>query len=132
MGAPLVADIESTVEEDEVDLKEGTANDTDRRKRRESQRRTRPESSWEDRALAVERVPPANVPAFGPGGDLPMDARTKAMIDALDDIQIAQRRLEAKKKKEALALEDLTIVKVEEELQRRKLEERRRPSPLEE
>ena len=45
--------------------------------------------TWEERALAVERVPPANVPAWGPTGDLGIDARTKALQDVLQDIATA-------------------------------------------
>jgi hypothetical protein len=75
------------------------------------QSRTR-ERTWEERALAVEQVPPADIVAWGPSGELGMDARTKAILDALEDTQTARQKLEAKEKKEALAREDITILKV--------------------
>jgi len=68
--------------------------------------------SWQERALAVERVPPADIPGWGPSGELPMDGRTKAIMDALEDIQTARQKLEGREKKEALAKEDITILKV--------------------
>jgi hypothetical protein len=74
--------------------------------------RSKRERSWEERALAAERVPPANVPAWGPSGELGIDARSKAILDALEDVQTARRKLESRKKKEALAREDITILKV--------------------
>lgn len=70
------------------------------------------ELTWEERALAVERVPPADIPGWGPSGELPFDARTKAIMDALEDIQIARQKLEASEKKEVLAKEEITILKV--------------------
>jgi hypothetical protein len=75
--------------------------------------RTR-EKSWEERALAVERVPPANMAAWGPSGELPssIDARTKGIMDALDDIQRSEQKLTSKKKKESLAREDIGILRV--------------------
>lgn len=75
-------------------------------------KRKRKEKSWEERALAVERVPPAGIPAWGPSGEMPCDARTKAIMDALEDIQIARHKLEKRLKKEALAEEEITILKV--------------------
>jgi hypothetical protein len=43
--------------------------------------------SWEARAIAVEKVPPADVPAWGPTGEIVgMDARTKSISDALEDL----------------------------------------------
>jgi hypothetical protein len=70
------------------------------------------EKSWEERSLAVERVPPADIPGWGPSGELSYDARTKAIVDALEDIQTATQKLKAKEKKEALAREEITILKV--------------------
>ena len=68
--------------------------------------------SWEERSIAMERIPPSDVPAWGPSGDLGMDARMKATIDALQDIQEAKYRLEQKIKREQQALDDITILKV--------------------
>lgn len=70
------------------------------------------EKTWEERSLAVERVPPADIPAWGPSGELPYDARAKAIVDALEDIQTAKLKLEKKEKKETLAREEITILKV--------------------
>jgi hypothetical protein len=67
--------------------------------------------SKDERALAWERVPP-NVPAWGPTGDLGMDALTRAYLDATDDIREAQYRLEQRKKQEQKAKDDITILKV--------------------
>jgi hypothetical protein len=74
--------------------------------------RQKREKSWEERSLAVERVPPADIPAWGPSGELSYDARTKAIIDALEDIQTAKQKVKGKEKKEALAMEEITILKV--------------------
>jgi hypothetical protein len=68
--------------------------------------------SKDERALAWERVPPPNVPAWGPTGDLDMDALTRAYLDATDDIREAQYRLEQRKKQEQQAKDDITILKV--------------------
>jgi chromosome segregation ATPase len=54
-----------------------------------------------------------------------MDGRTKAILDALEDIQTARQKLEAREKREALAKEEITILKVDAELQRRQLEDAR-------
>ncbi|CAJ1943082.1 unnamed protein product [Cylindrotheca closterium] len=83
--------------------------------------RKRKEKTWEERSLAVERVPPAGISAWGPSGEMPCDARTKAIMDALEDIQTARQKLERRLKKEALAKEEIMILKVDAELQRRKL-----------
>jgi len=77
-----------------------------------NERRSIKEKSWEERALDIERVPPAGVPAWGASGELDMDARTKAIMDALEDVQTASSQLEAKQKREALAREDITVLKV--------------------
>ena len=69
------------------------------------------ERSWEERAIAAERVPPI-VPAWGPSGALGIDARTKAIQDALEDVQTARQKVETKEKKEITARENITILKV--------------------
>lgn len=86
----------------------------DRRQHEEDQGRKhrRPERTWEERALAVERVPPQAIPAWGPSGGLGIDARSIAVLDAIEDIQTARQKLEVKEKKEALAREEITILKV--------------------
>jgi hypothetical protein len=77
--------------------------------------------SWEERALAVERVPPAGIPAWGPTGDLGMDVRTKAISDALEDIIGATREGTEKELKVEQAREDVAILKVDAELERKRL-----------
>jgi hypothetical protein len=110
--SPLVADIDTTAEVIATDSA-ASKNNKNAANVQDTERKSRSrESSWEERALAVERVPPADIPAWGPTGELPVDARAKAIMDALDDIQVAKRKVEAKKKKEDLAREDVTILKV--------------------
>lgn len=119
-----VLDISSpnaTEETPQSPINEGTSTDAEGWTEPSSGIRKR-ERTWEERALAVEQVPPDDTPAWGPSGELPYDARTKAIMDALEDVQTARRKLDAKEKKEALAREEITILKVEAELERRKLE----------
>jgi hypothetical protein len=77
--------------------------------------------SWEERALAVERVPPAGIPACGPTGDLGMDVRTKAISDALEDTIGATSEVTEKESKVEQAREDVAILKVDAELERKRL-----------
>jgi len=80
-----------------------------------------PRLTWEERALAVERVPPANVPAWGPTGDLGVDARAKALQDALEDIQMAQQRVEERRQQVAALKDDMAVLRVDAELERQRL-----------
>jgi len=97
--------------------------DNDDMNKEESVGRQR-ELTWEERALAVERVPPADIPAWGPSGEIPnMDGRTKAILDALEDLQLARQKLERREKRVIFAKEEITILKVDAELQRRQLNE---------
>jgi DNA-directed RNA polymerase subunit delta len=95
---------------------------------REGEQRStrRKEQTWEERAMAVERVPPASVAAWGPTGELPMTARMKAIVDALQDIATARRKLDSRIKREILARDEVTILKVDAERQRLKIEESQR------
>ena len=79
------------------------------------------ERSWEERQIAMERVPPLDIKAWGPSGELPMSAREKAFVDAQEDIETARRKLNVMKKKESVAKEEITILKVDAERQRLKL-----------
>jgi len=79
------------------------------------------ERSWEERQIAMERVPPVDVKAWGPSGELPMSAREKAFMDALEDIETARRNLNLMKKKECEAKEEITILKIDAERQRLRL-----------
>lgn len=83
------------------------------------------ELSWEERALAIERVPPADVAAWGPTGALEYDARTKAVMDALEDTATAKERVENRKKRVAELREEMTILRIDSELQKKRLRESR-------
>eukprot|EP00531_Pseudo-nitzschia_arenysensis_P014681 CAMPEP_0116115084 /NCGR_PEP_ID=MMETSP0329-20121206/320_1 /TAXON_ID=697910 /ORGANISM="Pseudo-nitzschia arenysensis, Strain B593" /LENGTH=623 /DNA_ID=CAMNT_0003608497 /DNA_START=207 /DNA_END=2079 /DNA_ORIENTATION=- len=108
-------------ETDDSDIPESKrrqlALDTDERKSRKKER------SWEERQIAMERVPPIDVVAWGPSGELPMSAREKAFMDAQEDIETARRKLNLMKKKESEAKEEITILKVDADRQRLKLRE---------
>jgi len=80
--------------------------------------------TWEERALAVERVPPANVPAWGPSGDLGIDARTKALQDCLEDLQTAQLLVEERQQQVAAAKEEIAVRRVDAELERKRMQRR--------
>jgi hypothetical protein len=113
--SPPVVDIDTTVadvKDDEAPRNQGQDVTAPRSQEEDDSKPRRREQSWEERALAVERVPPANMAAWGPSGKLPVDVRTKAIMDALEDVATASRKLEAREKKETLAREDITILKV--------------------
>ncbi len=93
------------------------SSDVDERKERKKER------SWEERQIAMERVPPIDVVGWGPSGELPMSAREKAFMDAQEDIETARRKLNLMKKKESEAKEEITILKVDADRQRLKLRE---------
>lgn len=77
--------------------------------------------TWEERALAVERVPPANVPAWGPMGDLGVDARTKALEDALQDIACAKQVVEERRQRVTMAQDQLAVLRVDAQLERNRV-----------
>merc|ERR1712238_538347 len=81
------------------------------------------ERSWEERQIATERVPPANVVAWGCSGELPMTARMKAFTDAQEDTQTAQRKLKFFSEKESEIKEEINSLKVEADQKRFKLDE---------
>lgn len=81
------------------------------------------EPSWEERQIAMDRVPPVDVLAWGPSGELPMSAREKAFLDAQEDIETARRKLKLAKKKESESEAEITILKVDADRQRLKLSE---------
>ena len=76
--------------------------------------------TWEERSIAYERVPPAGVPAWGPAGDLGIDARIKATLDALEEIRAAKRKVDFKVEKLTDAKEDIIILKSEMELTKKR------------
>ena len=69
------------------------------------------ELEWETVRSQYERVPPNDVAAWGPSGELGIDARTKAALDALEDIQQAKKRLEQKNQRVEEATEDLVVLR---------------------
>lgn len=81
--------------------------------------------TWEERSMARERVPPADVPAWGPNGDLGIDARSHAISEATQDILQAQRRVKVREEKADKSREELSILKVDAELERQSLSRQR-------
>jgi hypothetical protein len=69
------------------------------------------ELTIEERAAAFRRVPPSGVPAWGPSGEVGVDARTKATLDALEEIREATRKLELKEEECIEAKEDIVVLK---------------------
>jgi hypothetical protein len=107
------------------DVIDTTANRVDTPKASEEEEVSVKELSWEERALAIERVPPAGIPAWGPTGELEFDARTKAVIDAFEDIATAKDRVEKRKKRVEECREELSILRIDLELQKKRLRESR-------
>ena len=68
------------------------------------------ERTIDERAAAFERVPPS-VPAWGPSGEVGVDARTKATLDALEDIREVTRKVELKEEECIEAKEDFVVMK---------------------
>jgi len=81
------------------------------------------EPSWEERQIATERVPPADIVAWGRSGELPMTARMKAFTDAQEDTQTARRKLKVLSEKESEVKEEITSLKVDADRKRFKLDE---------
>ena len=104
---------------------ESSPQEVNRNRREESDPRPR-ELSWEERAMAMERVPPANVRAWGPSGELAVDARTQAISDVLQDVMEGKRLVESKEQAVAQAKEQLSILRVDQELERQQILSRRR------
>lgn len=84
----------------------------DRKQNRETQKaKASKADDWEQRALARDRIPP-KVPAWGPNGDLGMDAQEKAYYDAMQEVSEAEIRLEQRKKQLEEAEETIEILKL--------------------
>lgn len=92
----------------------------------EAEKVPRKDLSWEERALAMERVPPNDVPAWGPSGELNIDARSKAISDALEDLSEARLNLKNKERIVTGLREDMTLLRVDSELERKRLRVDRR------
>jgi hypothetical protein len=65
----------------------------------------------EERAAAFGRVPPSGVQAWGPSGEVGVDARTKATLDALEEIREGTRKVELKEEECIEAKEDIVVLK---------------------
>jgi hypothetical protein len=78
--------------------------------------------SWEERSRRLEQVPPVGVPAWGPTGDLGIDARTKAMLDALEQLREAREQLKVKCERTKLTRDEIVILRTDEALARKKLQ----------
>ena len=87
----------------------------------ETDRSKKQDLTWEERSLAIERVPPADIPAWGPTGELNIDARSKAISDALEDINSSRQNVDEKLKAVEKAREHLSILRVDSELLRKRL-----------
>jgi hypothetical protein len=83
--------------------------------------------SWEERVRRLERVPPAGIAAWGPSGDLGIDARSKAMLDAMEELRLARSKVEAKEDQRRLAREDIVVLRADLslEMKRRETDPRR-------
>jgi hypothetical protein len=76
--------------------------------------------TWEERALAIERVPPAGMAAWGPEGEIPnMDARSKALQDAIVDIKLVQDKIKEYERSILDLQDEMSILKIDIELERR-------------
>ena len=58
--------------------------------RRTNSNRSSRKQTWEDRAASYERIPPKGVMAWGPDGEMDVDARTYAAMCAMEEIENAK------------------------------------------
>ena len=107
--------------DDDVVIDTESVTEPDETSEPKSKKDTKEELTWEERAMAIERVPPANVTAWGVTGDLGIDARTKAISDALEDIAGARQKVEEREKKEAKLREDMALMRIDAELDKKRL-----------
>jgi hypothetical protein len=84
--------------------------------------------TWEERSMAIERVPPADIPAWGPSGDLGVDARSHAISNAMQDVLEAKRKVQMRETKVDKSREELSILRVDTELERKRLGQMREDS----
>lgn len=81
------------------------------------------QQSWEDRAAAYERVPPKEVKAWGPNGEIDggIDARTYAANCAIEEIENMRSNFEKKEVAVIEAQQNLLELKREASIQKRNL-----------
>lgn len=96
-------------EDDTIDVVDVDAVIEDEEEPKGSERKR--ERTIEERSAAFERVPPSGVPAWGPSGSVGVDARTKATLDALEEIREATRKVELKEEQCIEAKEDIVVLK---------------------
>mmetsp|Transcript_18555 Transcript_18555/g.40379 ORF Transcript_18555/g.40379 Transcript_18555/m.40379 type:complete len:900 (+) Transcript_18555:159-2858(+) len=94
---------------------------------RQTKKRQRNSRSWEDReSEEMDRIPPSGVMAYGPQGDIGMDARTFAALQASEEIREAKRKVEVREERVIDAEEEVLTMKAEVEAQKRVLSNSRR------
>jgi hypothetical protein len=76
--------------------------------------------SWEERSRRLEQVPPAGILAWGPSGDLGIDARTNAMLDAMEDLREAREQLKLMTERTNLARDDIVVLRADAALEEKK------------
>jgi hypothetical protein len=81
---------------------------------------TKPRMSREERSRRLDRVPPAGVAAWGPSGDLGIDARTQAMLDGLEELRAARAQLALKTERAKLARDEIVILRADAALEQKK------------
>ena len=84
-----------------VEKKEETRNNSNRSTKKQT---------WEDRAAANERIPPKGVIAWGPDGEMDMDARTYAAKCAMEEIENA--KILFSKKEEAVNVAEQNLIEL--------------------
>lgn len=83
--------------------------------------------SWEEReSEEMDRIPPVGIMAYGPEGDIGMDARTFAALQASEEIREAKRKVELREERVIDAEEKVLMMKADVETQRRILSSSRR------
>mmetsp|Transcript_18502 Transcript_18502/g.27960 ORF Transcript_18502/g.27960 Transcript_18502/m.27960 type:complete len:505 (-) Transcript_18502:1358-2872(-) len=78
------------------------------------------EMSMEERARRLERVPPDDIPAWGPTGDLGIDIRTKMMMDAMDDLRSIRSKVTEREQKTQLMREDIAVLRTDATIESKK------------
>lgn len=77
-------------------------------------KREKKKQTWEDRAASYERIPPKGVMAWGPDGEMDVDARTYAATCALEEIENAKTVFS--KKEEAVNEAEQNLIELKREL----------------
>jgi hypothetical protein len=116
-------DFDELTDDEEDDLVvdiEDEESATSRQEEGSKRQTARSRMSWEERSRRLEQVPPAGVPSWGPSGDLGIDARTKAMLDAMADLAEARDKLQVKTERTKLARDEIVILRADAALEQKK------------